>query len=113
MFGVARRALIGVLSQGIETMHGLECQTIRASPVVTADETGWKVGARLHWLWAYVTPKTTVYAIHAGRGFEEAATMLGADFRGVLVRDGWSPYRRFDRTIHQTCLAHLLRRCRI
>jgi transposase len=36
-----------------------------------------------------------------------------ADFAGVLVRDGWAPYRRFDHAIHQTCLAHLLRRCRI
>ena len=88
------------------------CETIRGSPVVTADETGWKVEARLQWLWAYTTPDTTVYAIQPGRGFEEAATVLGADFAAVLVRDGWSPYRRFETAIHQTCLAHLLRRCR-
>ncbi|MGH8725571.1 MAG: IS66 family transposase [Burkholderiales bacterium] len=86
--------------------------TIRGSPVVTADETGWKVDARLQWLWAYVTPDTTVYKIQPGRGFEEAAAVLGANFGGVLVRDGWAPYRRFDHAIHQTCLAHLLRRCR-
>jgi transposase len=87
--------------------------TIRGSPIVTADETGWKVNARLEWLWAYATPDTTVYAIQPGRGFTEAAGILGADFEGILVRDGWAPYRRFDRAIHQTCLAHLLRRCRI
>jgi transposase len=87
--------------------------TVRGSPVVTADETGWKVNARLEWLWAYVTPDTTVYAIQPGRGFREAASVLGADFDGVLIRDGWAPYRRFEQAIHQTCLAHLLRRCRI
>jgi transposase len=87
-------------------------ETIRGSPVVTPDETGWKVAARLQWLWAFATPDTTVYAIQPGRGFEEAATVLGVDYRGVLVRDGWAPYRRFDQAIHQTCLAHLLRRCR-
>jgi transposase len=87
-------------------------ETIRGSPVVTPDETGWKVAARLHWLWAYATPDTTVYAIQPGRGFEEAATVLGAGFAGVLIRDGWAPYRRFDQAGHQTCLAHLLRRCR-
>jgi transposase len=86
--------------------------TIRGSPVVTPDETGWKVNAQLQWLWAAATPDTTVYAIQPGRGFAEAATLLGADFAGVLVRDGWAPYRRFDQAIHQTCLAHLLRRCR-
>jgi hypothetical protein len=54
-----------------------------------------------------------VYTILAGRGCPEAATLLGEDFAGVIVRDGWAPYRRFMQTIHQTCLAHLLRRCRL
>jgi transposase len=88
-------------------------ETVRGSPVVTADETGWKVNAHLEWLWAYATPETTVYAIQPGRGFHQAATVLGANFAGILVRDGWAPYRRFDQAIHQTCLAHLLRRCRL
>jgi hypothetical protein len=56
-------------------------------------------------------PETTVYKIQPGRGYEEAAAVLGDDFAGVLVRDGWPPYRRFPHAIHQTCLAHLLRRC--
>jgi len=85
---------------------------IRGSPVVTPDETGWRVGARLRWLWAFVTPDTTVYTIQPGRGYEEAAAILGDDFAGVLVRDGWPPYRRFRHAVPQTCLAHLLRRCR-
>jgi transposase len=85
---------------------------IRGSPVVTPDETGWTVGARLQWLWAFVTRDTTVYRIQAGRGYEEAAAVLGDDFAGVLVRDGWPPYRKFPHAWHQTCFAHLLRRCR-
>lgn len=85
---------------------------IRHSAVVTPDETGWKVGGRLQWLWAFATPDTTVYAILPGRGYEQAASVLGPEFTGTLVRDGWAPYRRFDQAIHQTCLAHLLRRCR-
>jgi transposase len=93
------------------TYDALRAQ-VRQSEVVSPDETGWKVGGRLHWLWAFATPDTTVYAILPGRGFAEAASVLGADFPGALVRDGWSPYRRFDQALHQTCLAHLLRRCR-
>ncbi len=88
------------------------CAQIRGSPVVSPDETGWRVGAVLHWLWAFATPETTVYAIRPGRGFDDAATILGADYAGVLVRDGWAPYRRFTGALHQSCLAHLLRRCR-
>ena len=36
------------------------CAQIRGSPVVSPDETGWRVGAVLHWLWAFATPKTTL-----------------------------------------------------
>ena len=88
------------------------CAQIRGSPVVSPDETGWRVGAVRHWLWAFATPETTVYRICHGRGFDEAAEVLGADFDGVLVRDGWAPYRRFTSALHQTCLAHLVRRAR-
>jgi len=88
------------------------CAAVRASPVVTPDETSWKVGGYLQWLWAFVTPDTTVYAIQDGRGFAQAATVIGADYAGVLQRDGWAPYRQFIHAGHQTCLAHLLRRCR-
>ena len=88
------------------------CQQVRESPVVTPDETGWRVGAMRHWLWAFATPQTTVYAIRSGRGFDDAATVLGTDFAGVLVRDGWAPYRRFTHALHQSCLAHLIRRAR-
>lgn len=87
-------------------------QSTRGSPVVAPDETGWKVGGWLEWLWAFVTPTTTVYAILPGRGFEEAASILGADFAGGLSRDGWAPYRKFVLARHQTCLGHLLRRCK-
>jgi transposase len=89
------------------------CDAVRGSPVVTPDETGWKVAGTLQWLWTVATPDTTVYAIQPGRGFPEAATLLGEDFAGVMVRDGWAPYRRFTHAVHQTCLAHLLRRCRL
>jgi transposase len=89
------------------------CARVRGSPMVSPDETGWKVEGRLQWLWVFATPDTTVYRIQPGRGFEEAAAVLGADFAGVLVRDGWAPYRQFTAAAHQTCLAHLLRRCRL
>lgn len=89
------------------------CATVRGSPVVTADETSWRVAADLQWLWAFVTPETTVYAIQPGRGLAQAAHVIGVDYPGVLQRDGWQSYRQFTHAAHQTCLAHLLRRCRV
>ena len=85
---------------------------VRHSAVVTPDETGWKVAGRLNWLWVVATPQTTVYQIQPGRGYPEAANLLGKDFAGVIVRDGWAPYRRFTAATHQSCLAHLLRRAK-
>jgi len=88
-------------------------EQVRSAEVVAADETGWKVGGHLEWLWVFVTPTVTVYRIMDGRGYAEACVVLGADFDGNLLRDGWSPYRRFEQATHQTCVGgHLIRRCK-
>lgn len=86
-------------------------EQIRGSPVVTPDETGWKINGVGQWLWAFATPSTVVYRIAPGRGSADAADVLGANFAGVLVRDGWLAYRQFTQARHQSCLAHLVRRC--
>jgi transposase len=83
---------------------------VKASPVVAPDETGWRVGGRRAWLWAFVGQRVSVYRVAAGRGFEDAAAVLGEGYAGVLERDGWAPYRKFTHAVHQTCVAHLLRR---
>ena len=66
---------------------------MRGSPVVTVDETSWRVDTVLQWLWAWVTPATTVYAILPGRGLAQAASVIGLDYPGVLQHDGWHSYR--------------------
>lgn len=105
------RALHRAATKALPTYAAL-VQTVRTSPMVVMDETGWRVHAELQWLWAAVTPTTTVYAIFPGRGFDEAACLLGPAFAGVLVRDGWAPYRQFTDAAHQTCVTHLTRRAR-
>ena len=92
-------------------LYGRLCDQVRNSSLVVPDETGWRVGAVRHWLWVFTTPETTVYAICPGRSFHDATSVLGPDFDGVLVRDGWVVYRGYDGAVHQTCVAHLLRRC--
>jgi transposase len=108
--GGLAHALHRVAARASPTYHAL-VRAVRRSPVVAPDETGWKVGGRLWWLWVFVARTVTVYAIQPGRGYPQAITILGADYAGVLVRDGWAPYRKLVRARHQTCLAHLLRRC--
>jgi len=87
---------------------------VRAMPeqkAVTPDETGWRIGGRLAWLHVFVAAAITCYVIDRRRGVEVAESVLGDDYAGGLTHDGWAPYDRFWRAWHQTCLAHLLRRC--
>lgn len=113
-FSVSRstlcRALTRLAIRAAPTYATLTDQ-IRASPRVSLDETGWRVAAHLEWLWVAATSDTTVYRIQPGRGFREAALLIGAGYAGVVTRDGWAPYRKFEAADHQTCLTHVLRRC--
>lgn len=103
---------LGRLARAAEPTYQGLIEVVRQAPVVAPDETGWRVGGLLNWLWVFVTAEVTVYAIQPGRGFEQAAAILTAEFSGALERDGWAPYRRFTQAEHQSCLAHLLRRSR-
>src|SRR2546428_8989978 len=87
-------------------------QAARQSLVNSVDETGWKVGGRLQWLHVAVSAQVTVYAILPGRGYEQSVLILRAEYDGFLIHDGWAPYYRFRLAFHQSCLAHLLKRCR-
>ena len=86
-------------------------KAIREALVNVPDETGWKVGGDLEWMHVTVSAQVTVYAILPGRGYEQSVLLLGADYAGFLVHDGWAPYYRFLQAFHQSCLRHLLTRC--
>jgi len=40
-----------------------------------------------------------------GRGYDEACEVISPEYSGVMVRDGWAPYRSFTKATHQTCCA--------
>jgi transposase len=105
---------LGRVARTLAPTYDALVEQVRSAPVVAADETGWKVGGWLWWLWVFVTPKITVYRIMDGRGYAEACSVLGIDFHQTLLRDGWSPYRRFEYAVHQTCVGgHLIRRLKL
>lgn len=104
------RSLVRTASK-VQPIYQELVETMRTSPVVYPDESGWRVGGFSAWLWAFTNRRETVYSIAPGRGFTEASEILGEEYAGTLVADGWAPYRCFAQATHQTCLAHLLRRC--
>jgi transposase len=104
------RAVDRVARRGEATWHALR-DAARRSMVNGLDETGWNVAAQLRWLWVAVSEQVTFCDILPGRGFPQAASLLGADYAGWLTHDGWRVYYKFLRASHQSCLGHLLRRC--
>jgi transposase len=86
-------------------------QALSQADWVVPDETGWHVQGLPAWLHALVGPQATAYEIDPTRGSAVAADILGLDYDGTLIHDGWSPYDRFAAADHQQCLRHLLARC--
>lgn len=121
--------LLGTLFEGLSIARGTSARSLArtakrcepgyeqlrkdicSSPQVVPDETGWRVGGRTAWLHAFVGRRETVYVVDPGRSGAPAEQLLGVDWSGTLVHDGWRVYDGFTGAAHQQCLAHLQRRC--
>jgi len=87
---------------------------IRNSDILYVDETGMKVDGEQHWIWAFTTGSETLIALRKSRGKKVLKEVLGKDFDGIIVSDGWSSYAAYVKNISpkadlQRCWAHLLR----
>jgi hypothetical protein len=77
--------------------------------IVYVDETGWRVAATSTWLWVICNERFTIYVITPDRRATVVAEVLGEDFSGLLMRDGWRSYdAQLDYSMLR-CLWHLLR----
>src|SRR5206468_122037 len=94
------RAFARMSRRAVPTYVGL-MKTARQALVNVPDETGWRVGGDLQWMHVAVSAQVTVYAILPGRGYEQSRVILGADYDGFLVHDGWASYYRFVAAFHQ------------
>lgn len=84
-------------------------ELIALQMIVYVDETGWKVGARSCYTWAFTTAGYVLFRCGVGRGKEEATAILGDCFPAIGVSDDYAAYRSLF-TKHQLCWAHLLRK---
>jgi transposase len=94
----------------VPTYNAIKAHLGRA-PAVIMDETGWRIAGGGAWLWVAATDDATVYDVAHDRDFDSATNLVPADYAGTVVRDGWVVYNSYKNASHQTCLAHLLRRC--
>jgi len=82
-------------------------EKIRVSPVVHADETGWRQDGANGYVWTFSAP-TERYFLRRGRHKEVVDEVLGDSFNGVLVSDFYAAYNHYP-GLKQRCWAHLLR----
>jgi transposase len=79
---------------------------------LSVDETGWRVGGQPAWLHVWVSEQATCYRVDRRRGADALEAVIGLDWDGVMVHDGFSSYGRFEEALHQQCVPHALRRAR-
>ena len=101
----AAMASAGILQPTVDAIG----QAAVNSGVLHADETGLRVAKTLHWLHVLGTDTLTWMGCHPKRGGEafNALALLG-QFKGVLVHDGWLPYKALE-CQHALCNTHHLR----
>lgn len=80
---------------------------IARSGVLHADETGWRLNGRTHWLWCFATPTLCYYLITPGRGSPVIRQVLGQLFPGILICDFWGAYNKISALAKQRCFFHL------
>jgi len=97
------------LAQRAQPVYHKLLEVLRASRRACVDETGWKVGGKLAWLWVFTNEAVTLYVIDPTRAHEVAERILGEDFTGVVHCDCFLAYDPLPYD-QQKCLRHLIRR---
>jgi len=97
------------LAQRVQPTETAMKQALAQERTVGADETGWRVAGESHWLWVVCSDRFTIYDITPDRVATIVGEILGEDFKGFLVRDGWSSYDAQLSYRMVRCLRHLQR----
>lgn len=96
------------MSEWIHVETDVILTSIRASPLIHMDETGWNVSGVRHWLWAAVNKQLAYYRIERSRGAKIPKEILPEKYGGILVTDFYSAYNKLSGR-KQRCLVHLER----
>ncbi len=102
----------------VELLHRLKAQMqphldalkaqMRASPVVQADETGWREDGENGYIWAVSTPSIRYDEYHHSRAGDVVTELIGENYGGVLGSDFYAGYN-IHQGLHQRCWVHFLR----
>ncbi|MFT5085236.1 MAG: transposase [Lentisphaeria bacterium] len=99
------------LSNILEPVYEEILEDVKQGTAIWADETGWRVNAKLWWLWIFANTRSAYYWPDKSRGGEVVERILGPIFYGILIVDGWQAYNKLVCS-RQTCTAHIFRKIR-
>lgn len=126
---------LGKIAKGLKNQYGLLLSTGQISEILSrggrefnetyedlkamlpdeahlhADETGWRVSGKNHWLWSFSNERISVYTIAKSRAQKVVEEHLGKSFDGILVSDFYGAYNKL-KARKQKCWTHLLRELR-
>jgi len=100
--------IIRAVSKKLEAPYYEIVKIVRSSDIVHIDETQYKVDGKTWWLWTFVCDDVTLFVIRKSRSKKVVEEILGKDYNGVIVCDGWKVYENFSSNL-QRCWSHLLR----
>jgi transposase len=96
-------------SAALAEAHAEAQRACQDAAVNNVDETSWKLGKQLCWLWTAVSKVCTFFLIHRKRGAEALAAVFQKAFAGITISDRWVVYERLPVRQRQLCWAHLIR----
>jgi transposase len=105
----AIQKVIDRASQAIAPLYEKIGACARRQAVNGIDETSWRQGAQLKWLWTMASEKVCFFKVHNNRSKEAFEEVIGR-WRGILISDDYHLYTQWVR--RQSCLAHLIRKAR-
>jgi hypothetical protein len=97
------------VSDALPPAHTEAPRGVRAAAVQKVDETSWKLAGKLCWRWVAATGTVAAFLIHAQRGAEALAALLGEKVQGFVCSDRWGAYAPLSPFCRQVCWAHLRR----
>jgi len=97
------------VSEALAPAHAEALEAVRQAAVKNADETSWKQGGKLCWLWLAATHNVAAFVVHARRSWQGLQALLGQTLVGIVCSDRWSVYDRLAVAQRQICWSHLKR----
>ncbi len=90
-------------------LYRILMESLKKGSFIHADETGWKIDGRNHWLWKFSNKRISVSHIDQSRGQKVVENILGKDYAGTLITDFLSAYNKIAAKNKQRCLVHIMR----